>query len=384
MSQSNQPSQPSQPSSILEVAIIGAGVAGITCAQQLHQAGYSLALVEKSRGLGGRLAKRRLPAASAGPTHADHGVCYLKPEDAKFAQLIERLCGLGLMQVWTDQIHGLGPAGEVIAPRSRSPRYAAPQGITVLAKALAQGLTIHNSQRAVGLAVQGTGQEQIWEITTDQGLMLRARALVLAVPTPQAIALIDSLPKFDPATLARLHRVEFSQGIAAIAVYDPEHQAKAAQLPWRGINCQGHPSLAWIGLESSKQLNPQQPVVVVHSNPAFGQAQFEADDRGAVGQTLLDFAAEVAEAPWLAEPEKLQVHRWGYAFPQTPLPERCLQAQGSPPLWFVGDWCGGDSGGSLLRNRVESAFLSGLAAADQLHQQLAGKALPDLFWKALI
>ncbi len=51
-----------------DIAIIGAGMAGLICAQRLTEAGYSVLVVEKSRGLGGRLATRRLYG-----TWADHG-----------------------------------------------------------------------------------------------------------------------------------------------------------------------------------------------------------------------------------------------------------------------------------------------------------------------
>ena len=43
-----------------DIAVIGAGMAGLVCAQQLSQAGYSVVVVEKSRGVGGRVATRRL------------------------------------------------------------------------------------------------------------------------------------------------------------------------------------------------------------------------------------------------------------------------------------------------------------------------------------
>jgi renalase len=60
----------------------------------------------------------------------------------------------------------------------------------------------------------------------------------------------------------------------------------------------------------------------------------------------------------LDTPEILQVHRWGYAFAQNPLPDLFLTAQVQAPLYFCGDWCGG--------NRVESAFLSGSAVAEKI------------------
>lgn len=43
-----------------DIAVIGAGIAGLVCAQQLSQAGYSVLVVEKSYGLGERLATRHL------------------------------------------------------------------------------------------------------------------------------------------------------------------------------------------------------------------------------------------------------------------------------------------------------------------------------------
>ena len=42
-----------------QVAIIGAGMTGITAARSLNNAGYTVQLFEKSRGSGGRLASNR-------------------------------------------------------------------------------------------------------------------------------------------------------------------------------------------------------------------------------------------------------------------------------------------------------------------------------------
>ena len=45
------------------VAIIGAGIAGIACARLLTDAGHSVRMFDKSGGIGGRMATRRLHAA---------------------------------------------------------------------------------------------------------------------------------------------------------------------------------------------------------------------------------------------------------------------------------------------------------------------------------
>ena len=44
----------------MTTAIIGAGIAGLACAQKLKQAGRSVKLFDKGRGPGGRMSTRRM------------------------------------------------------------------------------------------------------------------------------------------------------------------------------------------------------------------------------------------------------------------------------------------------------------------------------------
>ncbi|MEH2425805.1 MAG: FAD-dependent oxidoreductase [Nostoc sp.] len=60
-----------------DIAVIGAGIAGLVCAQQLSLAGYSVLVVEKSRSLGGRLATRRLHGTCLGGSHGTSLALYL-------------------------------------------------------------------------------------------------------------------------------------------------------------------------------------------------------------------------------------------------------------------------------------------------------------------
>ena len=55
------------------VAVIGAGIAGTACAAALRRSGLNVSLFDKSRGVGGRMATRRieLPGETA-PIELDH------------------------------------------------------------------------------------------------------------------------------------------------------------------------------------------------------------------------------------------------------------------------------------------------------------------------
>lgn len=356
---------------MFDVAIIGAGIAGLTCAQQLHQAGYHVVVVEKSRGVGGRLATRRLY-----DTYADHGVRYLEAQGKLVKPLIELLLQRGILQTWTDTLYELSPAqSELVSENLAHPSrcYAAPTGITAVAKFLATGLDIQFNQRVQAITPT---EEQSWLLTFDSSEVpyeVMARAVVVAIPAPQALMLLEPLAAkgLSSEFLERLSSVEFEPCLSAIAGYP---KAAVPDLP---VACTvSHDSkLAWIGLDSSKHLNPQVPIFVLQSTAEFAQQYLDAEDLKPAGQQLLSRAAQLL-APWLDTPDWLQVHRWRYAFPQSPLNQDYLAADTPLPLVCCGDWCGG--------KRLDSALQSGLAAADQINQKLQQRSLPgESVWNTL-
>ncbi|MBW4642015.1 MAG: NAD(P)/FAD-dependent oxidoreductase [Goleter apudmare HA4340-LM2] len=345
-----------------DVVIIGAGITGLVCAQQLSQAGYAVRVVEKSRGLGGRVATRRLH-----DTCADHGTCYLKPKGELLGRFVDLLCQQNILEVWTDTVFEHRSDGVISQPLSRSPRYVAPGGMSAVAKFLAQGLDILLNQRVV--AVNPT-PKKTWRLTLESSNEeITAQALVVAIPAPQAVMLLaplgDSL--LDAEFLTHLSSVEFYPCISLIAGYPPESQP----LPeWKALNFVDHSDLAWIGLDSSKRPHPQQPHFVLQSSADFAKDHLETQDLQPVGQYMLQRAAQTLLLPWLESPDWMQIHRWRYAFPRTPWQESVLSANTPLPLVCCGDWCGG--------NFVEGAMLSGLAAATKINNQLQHLLLPNV------
>ncbi|MEH1969282.1 NAD(P)/FAD-dependent oxidoreductase [Nostoc sp.] len=337
-----------------DIVVIGAGIAGLVCAQELSQAGYSVLVVEKSRGLGGRLATRRLHG-----TCADHGACYLNPKGELLGRFVEILRSRHILEVWTEEVYELTADAPLSEPKNRSPRYVAPGGMSAIAKSLAPGLEILLNQRVVGIT---STPEDSWRLTLESSNEeLTAKALVVAIPAPQAEMLLAPLGEsvLDAVFLDNLRSVEFYPSISAIAGYPPTSQP----LPqWKAVTFVDDADLAWIGLDSSKRPNPQQPHFVVQSSADFAQHHLESQDLQPVGQYMLQRVAESLSLPWLNTPEWMQVHRWRYAFPSRPWHEAFLSTGTPLPLVCCGDWCGG--------NLVESAMLSGLAAANEINHQL--------------
>ena len=72
----NSQSQNLQP---VDTLVIGAGLSGLCAAGDLQQAGHSVLVVDKGRGLGGRLAGRRIGEASF-----DHGAQFMTTRHPRF------------------------------------------------------------------------------------------------------------------------------------------------------------------------------------------------------------------------------------------------------------------------------------------------------------
>ncbi len=357
-----------------DVVVIGAGLSGLTAARQLHQSGYRVLVVDKSRGLGGRLATRRL-TRPLGTTAIDHGCRYLEPFNDASLSPISPLLAAGVLQLWQPETFSLEADGalRVTAPGTL---YAAPQGISAVAKALAPGLTIQRHWRVTTL----TPLSQGWRIAGEplgagsqdasdlaQPSPIKARAVVVAIPAPQAAALIAAAAQQHEGLsemVQQLETVEFEAVITAMAGYSPHQSTSLAAQNVPGgwmVTGDNHPILRWLALDSSKRTDSKEPVVVVHSSAAFAASNIDRSDLEEVGQALLKTAAEHL-GPWLKTPEWMQVHRWRYGFVSKPLNSLLLTSPALPNLVGCGDWCRGGN--------AEGAIASGHQAAKLIAQAL--------------
>lgn len=340
---------------MFDVAIIGAGLAGLACAQQLQQSGYRVVIVEKSRGVGGRMATRRLET-----TCADHGVRYLESQGKWLPPLIEVLLQRGILQAWTNDVYQLSTQNE---SESQITRYIAPAGMTAVAKFLAKDLEIWLNRRVEAI----TTTENTWQLmlnSPDENCKeLTAKAVVMAIPAPQALMLVEPLKTIPQTFLDSLRSVEFDPCITVIAGY----QNDQLSLPgWQACDVSHNSDLAWIGLDSSKRPNATAPIFVLQSTPNFANLYLENEDLKPVGQQLLSSAAQLL-IPGLDHPDWFQVHRWRYAFPKHYLNQDYLYSATPLPLICCGDWCGG--------NLIDGALNSGVVAAEMINSKQQ-KTLP--------
>ncbi len=340
-----------------DVVVIGAGLAGLICAKELTQAGLNLRVVEKSAGVGGRLATRRLQG-----TWADHGAQYVSVHGEEFGRFITSLQQKGIVKEWTRSIPQLTPDGVQDANSGWIyPRYTCPLGMTAIAKQLLDDLTnskdfspeISLSTRIISVSHEA----QTWKLTTDSGAEILASAIVSTIPAPQFLALFQNVLSDTSPLLKAVKSVKFNPNITIMAGY-PNTQIVPTE--WKAFRCVDDFILSWISHDSSKHPDRiTQPVFVFQSTAQFARQSLNEADLEKVGKPMLQKAGEYLGA-WLSKPDWWQLQRWRYALVEEPLGIDCLTTTMPLPLVCAGDWCAGKN--------LEGAYTSGLAASAAIQE----------------
>lgn len=305
-------------------------MAGLSAARELTRQGWAVTILDKSRGVGGRMATRRMANS-----RADHGAQYFSVRTPAFRQLIDQLEAAYVAKAWD-----LSEAG------IEHPRYLGTLGMSAIPKYLAQNLNIRLQERATLIEPDETG----CRVTTEAGNTYHADALILTIPAPQALTLLQdsaiTLPEFDETALKN---ITYQPCLAVIALLNrPSH------IPPPGLRVLEKNGIEKVTDNQQKGIAPEQPTVTIHATPEFSNAHLEGDLRAA-GQNLLDQLTEWIPAESVAE---YQVHRWRYSLAEVRHPEGYLRCPTSFPMLLGGDGFG-------LGN-VEGAFQSGLQMAQAL------------------
>ncbi len=324
-----------------KIAIIGAGIAGITCARTLAQAGHCVQVFEKSRGLAGRMATRRTPFGSF-----DHGAPYFVARDPRFITALKTVPDL--IQVWA-QGHEKGHA------------LVATPGMSALVNAWAAPLVHdltgkHSVQtevlvQAIEPDVVNSRQWQLHaQVQTDsQHVFGGFDSVILAIPSVQAQALLQAsklaqLAKpLNPVTVTPgwTLMLAFSHVVDHAQKFGPDWNAKKVD----------HPRVSWLARESSKPGRETTERWTVQASAKWSQEHLE-DDADTVRNKLLRAFGEITGV--LTEPNHSQVHRWRYSRTVKPLGEAYVWHR-KQSIGICGDWC--------LGHRVEDGFISGLEMA---------------------
>lgn len=308
----------------MRVIIVGAGLSGLMAARSLHAQGHDVTVFDKGRGVGGRLATRRIGNATL-----DHGAQFFTVRSETFARHVEAWQQAGVVHEWC----------KGFADIDGHPRYVGTRGMSGIAKHLADGLDVRVSHLVFSLEV---GDDSV-TVVTDDGARHECDSVILTAPLPQSFSLLFGAGIEMPT---ELRSIDYDRTLGLLAVLDsPDHNVPAPgglQFPDQ--------TFSFIGDNSAKGVSTT-AALTFHANPEFSLTHFDKD-LDAIHRLLLD-----AARPWFGNTQVVesQPKKWRFAAPQTSWPDPCWVAPGGR-IVLAGDVFAGP--------KVEGAALSGLAAAD--------------------
>jgi len=288
----------------LPIAIIGAGITGLHLAQTLQRCGFKSVLFEKSKGIGGRIATRRIDDLGF-----DHGAADLDPSV--------------LFQSY------LGNYGITLPVQG---------GMNQIAKKMAQGLEILKESKVIRII----RKDQVYHLETENGPTYHAHHVVVTAPLPQALELLKN-SGIQEATTSKLESIQYEKALILLAI------TKTVATPFIDSSS----SHRMISMKN-RNLHPRGWVVQFSSG--FSEAHFEKSDdeisnamQSELQGSFLDFE----------KIEKKEIKKWRYSVPQNTRSEKFWIVQDS--LILAGDAFGNpmisaDATAEWIRKHAEDAY----------------------------
>jgi predicted NAD/FAD-dependent oxidoreductase len=349
-----------------DVVIVGAGIAGLSAAAELVASGLRVVVLEKSRGVGGRMATRRV-----GEAVCDHGAQFFTVRGPAFRGMVTEAHEAGAVATWCEGFSQATEVGATVTPATDGhARWRGMSGMTDLPKRLATQLpedrcAVRTAVKVSAIGVDGGRVRISLDPGPEEGgpTTMHAAAAIVTSPVPQSLDLFAAggLLTADGGIASEVH-----QQLATVH-YDPSFALmlvlKRPSLvpPPGGIQFAGGP-ISWLADNHQKGISSV-PALTVHASGAFSRQHFD-DPPEQVAAAVIDLVR-----PWIdGDPSTTIVehslHRWKFATPTTIIPAPLVAAVTSPPVVCCGDAFGGP--------KVEGAASSGLAAGRWVARVLTG------------
>jgi len=310
----------------MRIAIVGAGMAGLACAERLATHGHELTVLDKGRGPGGRMSSRRI-MTSLGEATFDHGAQYFTVRDPRFRKRVDDWLAMGCVAPWI----AAGEDAFVGVPAMNAP-----------IRQMAAPLAVQWDVRVTTLSPVAQG----WRLTTQTGTVADVEAVIVALPAEQAADLMAPIGR----DLEAICQATITAPCWTVMM------AFADALPTE-LDCfRGGESdaLGWAARNSSKPSRTGPEAWVLQAGPNWSRRYLEADADWVADELSAALAARLQIT--LPRPIAFSAHRWRFAR---------SGVAGSGAIWdpgrrvgLCGDW--------FIGARVEAAWLSGTDLADQI------------------
>ncbi len=324
------------------VAIIGAGLAGLTCATALKGLVENVKIFEKSVFSGGRVNRIR-----AGEYEFNHGAQYFTVSNPLFWSIVSAWQTDGIVRPWDGWIVEL-QKGQVMSSDMTTQRFVGVPRMQMIAQNLVRHCNLVTSANISELERQLEGG---WRLFNERGDYLGAYDIVIiATASHQVADLCPSIPEIRKLATG----VDMTVCWSGMIAFD-----RRLNIPYDAAFVFDSP-LSWISRYQCADSDGDTDCWVLHASPEWS-LRYAAAFRGRVMHALLEAFWEATDMS-ARKPASASVHCWKHALPINPINEDSLFVE-SAAIGACGDWC--------TAPRIEGAVLSGFSMADRIMKHIA-------------
>ena len=289
-------------------------MAGLSAANELVKNGHEVIVLDKGRGVGGRMSTRTINEAKA-----DHGTQYFSAKTPEFQGLINQLQSENIIAEW-------------MIPQRENVRYIGGKGINTIPKRLAQNLNVTLNEKAISISEN--------EVKTESGNSYSFDNLIITIPIPQITDLLNqSQIKISAQDQTVFDSIHYDPCIAVMALLN-----QPTNIVGGGIILENQP-VAWIADNFQKGIT-EIPMATLHASANYSAEHFENDLQNVAKEML----SSVNQYITPDNIQSFQVHRWKFSN-ATKRYEKPFYELENQNIFLGGDGFG--------MGNVEGAFLSG-------------------------
>ena len=365
------------------IGIIGAGIAGLSCAKTLEQAGYHVEIFDKGRNLSGRMATRRNNLSEF-----DHGAQYFTVKNPDFRQEVDRWIGADVAKLWSPKMAvldnlkekeisaktnqfsswintGIGKLKSLktsIFSTSNTgtsvERFVGVPKMTTPATFISRGLSVKKETTIESIFIRPQSYPR-WSLKSKEIGLIEGNfnIIIAAIPAPQAAELFKEI---SPKLTEISQSVKMTGSWAVMLNFEEK-----VNLNFDSAFINGGP-LRWIARNNSKPERGVTEAWVLHATSEWSESRLDISREEATELLINEFVALGGSLP-----KQSQAHLWRYAEAAQPL-HTTFAWDAENNLGICSDW--------LNSGRVEGAWLSGKRLAEFIIQSLKDNDPLKNYW----
>lgn len=320
----------------MRIAIVGAGMAGLSAAHELQSHGHEPVVFELADHVGGRLETIQL-----GDYKFDSGANAITPRQSELTNLmLNKLDKTELVKIEKPLFFlEHGRPSHASSSANHDARYCYTSGIHRLPELMAEGLDVRlNTAIAAAeqleMGFQLGGEQFDWLIVTAPGFS--SEPLLKKLGERRGLSGV----RYRSCLSVLLGYAEACPDVPYYSLMDPEQVSPIFWLSLESLKCPG-------------RTPDDKCAIVVQMGHEYSEQYYDAQD----DHIYNDATAFIRKLYGFAEPEVKQIRRWNQSQPELPLSFDSVNPRGTR-LIVTGD--------AVLGGRAEMAFEAGLLAARRI------------------